>query len=176
MPKTDRRQPRVKPENPMKLRKASAKARTDPPRHGSQAGSENRPKEARRRSPFGLPFDITEDAINSQDSTAQPIEGKGVGFQPTTLGEMLSLDEPTMRIIDLKISLVRSIRRLRSDAKMTQATLAKKLGVSQPRIVEIESSKPNTTLDALIAAFFAVGGTGVELGEIARQTDESMSF
>lgn len=83
--------------------------------------------------------------INLPDPTAKPIEGKGDGFQATTLAEFLSLDEPTMRVIDLKISLVRAIRRLRADAKMTRAALAKKLGVSQPRVVEIESSKPSTT-------------------------------
>lgn len=113
---------------------------------------------------------------NPPDPTAKPIEGNGDGFQATTLAEFLSLDEPTMRVIDLKISLVRAIRRLRADAKMTQAALAKKLGVSPPRIVEIESSRPSTTLDTLITTFFAVGGTGVELGEMARHTDQSMSY
>lgn len=94
------------------------------------------------------------------DSTAQPILGTGLpGFEPTTLAEVLDRDEPTMRTIDIQIGLACSIRQIRQAAGMSQAALAKKLGVSRARILELKRVGAQPTLDRLIPAFFAVGGT-----------------
>ncbi len=110
------------------------------------------------------------------DPTAQPIAGKGAGWHETILAEMLSLDEVTMRIIDLRLGLIYAVREIRKDSGMTQAALAKRLGVSRPRIVELESVEREPTLDSLMAAFFAVGGTTERLCQIVKRTDESMSY
>ena len=58
---------------------------------------------------------------------------------------------------------------------MTQAALVKKLGVSRPRIAEIEAHKPTTSFDTLIPAYFAVGGTSEEFAALVKQTDQSIS-
>ncbi len=109
------------------------------------------------------------------DPTAKPVVGNGPGWQPTTLAEMLSLTEVDMRIIDLRLGLIRAIRQIRQEAGLTQKQLAKHLGVSQPRIAELESVEKEPTLDSLLPAYFAVGGTSSQLCEIIRRTDESMN-
>ena len=111
-----------------------------------------------------------------KDPNAKPIEGRGAGWHPTTLGALLNLPDWDMRIIDLRLGLIRAIRRIRKDAGLTQVELAKRLGVSQPRVAALESVEREPTLDALLPAFFAVGGTSAQLCEIVRRTDESMSY
>lgn len=110
------------------------------------------------------------------DPTAKPIVGKGAGWHPTTLGVMLSLPEWDMRIIDHRLGLIRAIRQIRNDAGLTQTELARRLGVSQPRVAALESVEREPTLDALLPAFFAVGGTSAQLCEIVRRTDDSMNY
>ncbi len=80
-----------------------------------------------------------------------------------------------MRIIDLRLGLIRAIRQIRREAGLTRKQLAKHLGVSQPRIAELESVEKEPTLDSLLPAYFAVGGTSSQLCEIIRRTDESMN-
>ncbi len=77
-----------------------------------------------------------------------------------------------MRIIDLRLGLIRAIRQLRREAGLTQVELAKRLGVSQPRVTALESVEHEPTLDALLPAFFTAGGTSAQLCEIVRRTDE----
>jgi len=101
---------------------------------------------------------------------------KADGGQISTLADFLGLGEVEMRTIDLRIGLTEAIIRLRGEAKMTQAALAKILGLSRPRIAEIEARKPNTSFDNLIPVFFAVGGTSEEFAELVKKTDESMNY
>lgn len=109
------------------------------------------------------------------DPTAKPIIGKGSGWHETTLAEMLSLDEVDMRLIDLRLGLIYAVREIRKESGMTQAQLAKRLEVSRPRIVELESVEREPTFDSLLAAFFAVGGTTDRLCQIVRRTDKAMN-
>ena len=98
------------------------------------------------------------------------------GGQVTPLGEWIGLNEVEMKTIDLRIGLIEAIIRLRSEAKLTQAALAKRLGVARPRIAEIEARKPQVSFDSLLPAFWAVGGTTTELIAIVQRTDDSMRY
>lgn len=103
---------------------------------------------------------------------ARPIVAEG---GPTTLAKFLDLPEAEMRAIDLRIGLAKACRRIRTEAKVTQAEAARRLGVSQPRVAEAENLNREPTLDALIPLFFAVGGTSDQLCELVKATDRSMS-
>ena len=102
-------------------------------------------------------------------------EPKGA-WQRTTVAEFLDLDEPTMRLIDLKIGLTRAITRLRKEANLTQAALAKRAGMARPRIAEIEACRPQTSFDTILPVYFAAGGTAAEFADLVRATDRSMSY
>lgn len=130
------------------------------------------PKTIRRTK--GLRADETATS-RAPDPTVKPIDGKGIGWQETTLGEMLSLPDWDMRIIDLRLGLIRAIRQIRKNAGLTQVELAKRLAVSQPRMAMLESVEKEPTLNSLLPAFFAAGGTSAQLCEIVKRTDDSMS-
>jgi DNA-binding XRE family transcriptional regulator len=57
-----------------------------------------------------------------------------------------------------RLVLARNVLRLRVGAGLTQADVAKRAGMSQPRIAELEAGRQNPTLDVLdrIAAAFSV--------------------
>jgi len=109
---------------------------------------------------------------NLADETQQAIEAVGGRIVP--LAEFFDLNEVQMRVIELEIRVAEAIRRLRTENGLTQAALAKRLGVARPRIAEIEGHKKHVSLDALIPAFFAAGGTSRELSEIISATDSCM--
>ena len=89
-----------------------------------------------------------------------------------SLAEFCGLDDAETKVIDLKTGLANEVKRRRTVARMTQATLAQRLDVAKTRIVEMESGRPGTSLDALVAAFFAVGGKGADLGVIGAVVDD----
>ena len=104
-----------------------------------------------------------------------PSSDTGTTWQRTTVANFLALDEPTIRLIDLKISLTRAIIRLRGEAKLTQADLAKRASVARPRIAEIEAFRPQTSFDTILPVYFAVGGTAAEFAAFVLATDQSIS-
>lgn len=111
--------------------------------------------------------------LTAIDPTAKPIGVDEAG--PTTLATFLNLGEPDMRLIDLKIGLVQAVRQIRLDSGLTQAEVAKRVGISRTRIAEMESINHEPTLDSLIPVFFAAGGTTDQLCAIVKRTDEAMS-
>jgi DNA-binding XRE family transcriptional regulator len=91
------------------------------------------------------------------------LESKGVIF--TTTQEFLGLNDAEMRLIDLRNRLSRAVKERREASGLTQRDLAKRLGISQPRIPAMESGG-STSLETLFTAFLTVGGTPKELGTV----------
>ncbi len=105
----------------------------------------------------------------------QPVQGSGqADFQETTVAAMFGLGDWEMRAIDLRIRLARAIREIRLAAGMTQGELARRLETSQPKIARLESPAHEPTLDSLVPAFFAAGGTVAQLCKLIHQTDEAV--
>lgn len=85
------------------------------------------------------------------------------GWVEGDAADFLGLDEPESRLIDMKISAVFAIRRLRAEKGMTQVQLAKAIGISQPRLAKLESLSSGVSLDQIMKALFAVGGSVADL-------------
>lgn len=85
------------------------------------------------------------------------------GWVEGDAADFLGLDENESRLIDMKISAVFAIRRLRAEKGMTQAQLARAIGISQPRVAKLESLSRGISLDQIMKALFAVGGTVSDL-------------
>jgi DNA-binding XRE family transcriptional regulator len=87
------------------------------------------------------------------------------GAVETTVQDFLDLDEADMKIVEFRVRLAKEVRRRRLAARITQKALAERMKVSQPRIPEIESGT-TSSLESVMLAFFATGGSLAELAEV----------
>jgi ribosome-binding protein aMBF1 (putative translation factor) len=79
-----------------------------------------------------------------------------------TLGsaeEFLELSPEEAALVELRLSLSQALREKRSRRRMSQQTLAKKLGSSQSRVAKMEAADSSVSMDLLIRALLAAGAT-----------------
>jgi DNA-binding XRE family transcriptional regulator len=91
---------------------------------------------------------------------------KDKGWVEVDLADWLGLDEADMRVIELRVGLVKAIRRRREAAGVSQAVLARRIGTAQPNIAKIEAGGIGVSLDLLMTVFFATGGQMAELAGV----------
>lgn len=85
------------------------------------------------------------------------------GWKVGTVAEFLELTPEEAALIEIKLSLSRSLRYRRQN-RMTQAELAEKIKSSQPRIARAEAAHASVSLDLLVRAMLATGATPGEIG------------
>jgi DNA-binding XRE family transcriptional regulator len=93
--------------------------------------------------------------INAKKQKRLEARGWSVGDAAT----FLKLSPPESALVEMRLALSRSLRERRSDAGLTQATLAKQLGSSQSRVAKLEAGDPSVSLELLIRALLAVGAS-----------------
>jgi DNA-binding XRE family transcriptional regulator len=79
-----------------------------------------------------------------------------------TLGsaeEFLELSPEEAALVDLRLSLSQALKERRSRRRISQMTLAKKLGSSQSRVAKMEAADSSVSMDLLIRALLAAGAT-----------------
>ena len=90
---------------------------------------------------------------------------EAAGFRIGDTSDFLELTEEETRLVDLRVAVVRAVRRLREAQDMTQKQLATKLKSSQSRVAKIEAGSADVSLDLLFRGLFAVGGSLEDLAE-----------
>lgn len=95
---------------------------------------------------------------------------EAAGWKVGTLEQFLGLTKEEIRLIDLKLSLSKRVKRHRLARGITQVQLAKSLGSSQSRVAKLEDGADGATLDLLFRALFALGVTNAVIArEIQRR-------
>jgi DNA-binding XRE family transcriptional regulator len=87
------------------------------------------------------------------------------GWQVGTVAEFLDLPPEENALIEIKLSLSRSLKARRQKV-MTQVELAEKIHSSQPRIAQAENGSASVSIELLIRAMLATGATPQEIGQI----------
>jgi len=82
---------------------------------------------------------------------------KQLGGRVTTVKEFLKLTDEDMAVIEARISIAAAIRKGRTEAGLTQAELAKRIGSSQARVAKMEGGDPQASLESMIRALGATG-------------------
>jgi len=85
------------------------------------------------------------------------------GFRVGDAEDFLGLTEEERRLVDLRLAVSRTIRRLREAQELTQLQLAVKLKSSQSRVAKMEAGSTDVSLDLLFRGLFAVGGELADL-------------
>jgi DNA-binding XRE family transcriptional regulator len=99
-------------------------------------------------------------------SEARRAEMARKGAVELTVQEWLGLSDAEMIVIEIHVRLSREVKRAREAAGLTQKDLAERMKVAQPRVAKIETGGRGVSLDHLVSAFLAAGGTLAELAAI----------
>lgn len=91
---------------------------------------------------------------------------KAAGWKVGSAKELLGLSSEEESLIEMKLSLATSLRKLREASGLTQSQLAKRLGSSQSRVAKLESADPSVSIDLLVRSLLALGSTRAQVGRI----------
>jgi DNA-binding XRE family transcriptional regulator len=80
--------------------------------------------------------------------------------------EFLELSDAEMALVDVRVSLARDLRRRRKEKKISQATLARRIGSSQSRVAKMEAGDPSVTIDLLMRTLLRAGSTPADLARV----------
>lgn len=84
---------------------------------------------------------------------------KAAGWRIGTVSELLGLTKEDEEYIELKLRLTELVRASRKRKRISQLTLAKRLGSSQSRVAKLEAGDPSVSFDLLVRASLAIGAT-----------------
>ena len=91
---------------------------------------------------------------------------EAAGWRVGTAAEFLDLTPEEAAFVDLKLALADYVKRLRTQAGLTQAQVAHRLGSSQSRIAKMEAADPSVSLDLLVRSVLALGATRAQLAKV----------
>jgi transcriptional regulator with XRE-family HTH domain len=80
------------------------------------------------------------------------------GFRVGGAEDFLDLSAEERELVELRLRVSHTVRRLRERVGFTQKQLASRIDSSQSRVAKIEASAADVSLDLLFRALFAVGG------------------
>lgn len=80
-----------------------------------------------------------------------------MGWRVGDTQDFLELTEAEVALIEIRLSLAKGLRRLRSEMALTQEDVATRVGSSQSRVAKMEASDPSVSLDLLIRTLLSLG-------------------
>lgn len=91
---------------------------------------------------------------------------ESAGWRVGDTQEFLELSDAEMALVDVRVSLARDLRHRRQAKKISQATLAKRVGSSQSRVAKMEAGDPSVTIDLLMKTLFSAGSTPADIARV----------
>jgi len=87
------------------------------------------------------------------------------GWKVGSAADFLALSPEEAAYIDLKLSLSKRLKEMRTQKKMSQTALAKEIHSSQSRVAKMESGDASVSLDLLVKSLLAVGASNRDLAK-----------
>jgi predicted XRE-type DNA-binding protein len=84
---------------------------------------------------------------------------EAAGGKVVTVAEFLDLSPEEMEIIEIRLSLSKSLKKLRKQEQLSQQKLADNINSSQSRVAKMEACDPSVSIDLLIKSLLALGAT-----------------
>jgi len=88
------------------------------------------------------------------------------GWKVGDAQEFLDLSDAEIALVDVRVSLAQELRKRRLNKKISQATLAKRIGSSQSRVAKMEAGDPSVTIDLLMRSLLRSGSTAAEIAQV----------
>jgi predicted XRE-type DNA-binding protein len=95
---------------------------------------------------------------------------EAAGFRIGDAEDFLGLTDEECRLVELRVTVSRTVRQLREQQRLTQGQLAARLKSSQSRVAKMEAGASDVSLDLLFRGLFAVGGGLADLATPKRRT------
>lgn len=84
---------------------------------------------------------------------------EAAGWKLGDAADFLEMSDDERQLLDARLELALAVRRQRAASNLSQAELGRRLKTSQPRVAKIERAATDVSLDQLVKAFAAAGGT-----------------
>ncbi|MGL4513504.1 MAG: XRE family transcriptional regulator [Lacipirellulaceae bacterium] len=84
---------------------------------------------------------------------------EAAGWKLGDAADFLEMSDAERQLLDARVSIALAIRRQREALDLSQTELGSRLKTSQPRVAKIERAAPDVSLDQLVRALIAAGGT-----------------
>src|SRR5438132_10407197 len=93
---------------------------------------------------------------------------KAAGWALGSVQEFLGLSDADAALIEMKLSLSRSLRERRQRRGVSQVELAKRLRSSQSRVAKMEAGDPSVSMDLLVNSLLVLGAKPTDLSRTIR--------
>jgi predicted transcriptional regulator len=87
------------------------------------------------------------------------------GWKVGSVREFLGLSRAEEALVELKLTLSRTLKKRRTQHRISQVELARMLGSSQSRVAKMEAGDPSVSIDLLIRSLLAMGATQEDLAQ-----------
>jgi hypothetical protein len=93
---------------------------------------------------------------------------EAAGWAVGSAQDFLGLSDADAALIELKLSLSRSLRDRRQRRGLSQVELAKRLRSSQSRVAKMEAGDPSVSMDLLVSSLLVLGASAADLAKAVR--------
>jgi len=90
---------------------------------------------------------------------------EAAGWQLGDAAEFLGLSAAESELVEIKLRLAAAVQQRRTDAGLTQAQLAKRLGTSQPRVATMLAAR-EVSIDNLVRSLLVLGADATEVAKV----------
>ncbi len=84
---------------------------------------------------------------------------EAAGWKVGTVAEFLQLTPEEEAIVEIRVALSKSLKKLRQQEQLSQQKLAEKTNSSQSRVAKMEAADRSVSIDLLIKSLLALGAT-----------------
>jgi predicted XRE-type DNA-binding protein len=88
---------------------------------------------------------------------------EAAGWKVGTVADFLDLSPAETAIVEIRLSLSRSLQEKRKQQELSQQQVAWDIGSSQSRVAKMEAADPSVSIDLLIKSLLAIGATRAEI-------------
>lgn len=95
---------------------------------------------------------------------------EAAGWRVRSATEFLGLSEVESAVIDVKLSLSRSLRQRRTRRRISQVRLAALVHSSQSRVAKMEAGDPSVSMELLLRSLFALGASSRDVARVIERS------
>ena len=88
---------------------------------------------------------------------------EAAGYKVSTVAEFLELTPEEEAIVEIRVAVSKSLKRMRQQEQLSQQKLAENCNSNQSRVAKMEASDRSVSIDLLIKSLLSLGATREEI-------------